>query len=406
MSNPVSIALVGVGGYGAMYLSALLDSPQRQEVALVATVDPDPERCARRHELQDRGVPHYDDLDTLYRHHTVDLLILASPIQLHAEQTILALSHGSHVLCEKPAAATVQDVDRMTETEARSGRSVAVGFQWSFTEPIRQLKADILRSDFGKPLLLKSLCLWPRDEAYYSRNDWAGRLRDDQGHWVLDSPVNNAMAHDLHNLLFLLGDAPTTSARPVEVMAEAYRANSIENADTVAARITTNDGTEILFFGSHAVPQDYGPIFTLEFSEAVVAYAADHAAIRAVFKDGATRTYAAPDATPHEQKLWHCLAAISDAQPIACGLAAARSHTLCVNGIQDSVGTSVELPRDMIEVVGLPGNRLVSSPELAALLKACFRANALPSELGTSWAHCGRTIDLSGYHSYPGEFPE
>ena len=406
MSNPASIALVGVGGYGAMYLSALLDGPQRREAALVATVDPDPVRCARWHELQTLGVPHHADPDALYRHHSVDLTIVASPIQLHAEQTILALGHGSHVLCEKPAAATVQDVDRMMDAEARSGRSVAVGFQWSFTSPIRQLKAGILRGDFGKPLRFKSLCLWPRDESYYSRNDWAGRLRDDQGRWVLDSPVNNAMAHDLHNMLFLLGDTPTTSAHPVEVVAEAYRANPIENADTVAARVMARDGTEILFLGSHAVPDDHGPVFTLEFADAVIVYDADHASILADFKNAATRTYAPPDATPHEQKLWSCLASIADRQPMACGLAAARAHTLCVNGVQDSTGMSVDLPGDMIRTIGPAGNRLASSSELAVLLRACFRAGALPSELGAPWARRGRRIDLSGYRSYPGVFPE
>ena len=294
MSSPASIALVGIGGYGATYLSALLDGPRRREASLVATVDPNLAGCTRRPELQALGVPHYDDLGTLYRHHAVDLTILASPIQLHAEQTILALRHGSHVLCEKPAAATVQDVDRMIDAEACSGRAVAVGFQWSFTEPIRQLKADIQRGDFGKPVRFKSLCLWPRDEAYYSRNDWAGRLRDDQGRWVLDSPVNNAMAHDLHNMLFLLGDAPTTSALPVEVIAEAYRANPIENVDTVAARVKTRAGTEVLFLSSHAVPDDYGPVFTLEFTDAVVVYDADHASVFVDFKDGTTRTYAPP----------------------------------------------------------------------------------------------------------------
>jgi len=406
MGSPAFIALAGIGSYGSMYLSALLDGPHGRSCSLVATVDPNPAGRARRPELQDLGVPHYGDLDALYRNHSVDLTVLASPIQLHAEQTILALRHGSHVLCEKPAAATVQDVDRMIDAEVRSGHSVAIGFQWSFTSPIRQLKKDILRGDFGKPLRFKSLCLWPRDESYYSRNDWAGRLRDDQGRWVLDSPVNNAMAHDLHNMLFLLGDAPTTSAHPVEVIAEAYRANPIENADTVAARVKTGDGAEVLFLGSHTVPDDHGPVFTLEFADAVIVYDTDHASILADFKNGTTRTYAAPDSTPHEHKLWSCLASIADTQPMACGLAAARSHTLCVNGIQESVGASADLPDDMIESIGPPGNRLASSPELAVLLKACFQANALPSELGASWAHRGRSIDLRRYHHYPGASPE
>jgi len=83
------------------------------------------------------------------------------------------------------------------------------------------LKRDLLDGRYGRPLRLATLCAWPRDRAYYRRNSWAGRLRDgDSGAWVLDSPANNAMAHFLHNALFLLGPAMTHSALPAAVTAE------------------------------------------------------------------------------------------------------------------------------------------------------------------------------------------
>lgn len=35
----------------------------------------------------------------------VDLVVVASPLQYHVDQSCEALQHGSHVLCEKPVAA-------------------------------------------------------------------------------------------------------------------------------------------------------------------------------------------------------------------------------------------------------------------------------------------------------------
>jgi len=41
-----------------------------------------------------------------------------------------------------------------------------IGYQWSYSEGIQSLKKDILSGLFGKPIRMKSLCLWPRDFAY------------------------------------------------------------------------------------------------------------------------------------------------------------------------------------------------------------------------------------------------
>jgi hypothetical protein len=53
---------------------------------------------------------------------------------------------------------------------------------------------------------------------------------------IFDSPANNATAHFLHNMFYLLGATRETSAAPAVVQAELYRANAIENFDTAAIR--------------------------------------------------------------------------------------------------------------------------------------------------------------------------
>ena len=140
MSDPVTIVMSGIGGYGHVYLEAMLFDP-RAEFRIAGAVDPKPEQCDHLGRLKEMGVPIYATLEEFYKSHRADLAVLSSPIHRHCPQTCLALEHGSHVLCEKPAAASVEEVDRMIEARNRSGRFVAIGFQWSFSGSMQALKA-------------------------------------------------------------------------------------------------------------------------------------------------------------------------------------------------------------------------------------------------------------------------
>ncbi|MBU0638478.1 MAG: Gfo/Idh/MocA family oxidoreductase [Planctomycetes bacterium] len=402
MGRPISIVLAGLGGYGEVYLAHLLDERDDERFRLVGAVDPQPQRCARLEELRGGGVPVYQSLDDFYRHAQADLAVIASPIHWHCRQTCHALAQGSHVLCEKPAAATVQEVDQMIATRARAKCSVAIGYQWSFSTPIQQLKRDIQAGLFGRPRRFKSLCLWPRGEDYYRRNDWAGRLRAADREWVLDSPVNNAMAHDLHNMLYLLGDERDTSAAPVNVTAELYRANAIENCDTAVLRVHTAAGVEVLFYGSHASAADFGPVFSFEFERAVVDLAGGAAEIVARRGNEVLKCYASPNSEPQMKKLCACCAALADSGEIPCGLEAARVQTLCVNGAHDSAGAAVAFPAALVRVARRAQTRLTSVAGLAETMQRCYELGVLPSEADVPWSRAGRTIDLRHYLHFPG----
>ncbi|MGD8454351.1 MAG: Gfo/Idh/MocA family oxidoreductase [Phycisphaerae bacterium] len=402
MSEAVSIVLVGLGGYGEVYLGGLLDEQGRPTQRLVGAVDPEPERCGRLEELRARRVPVYATLEEFYRQQRADLAVISSPIHQHGPQTCLALHHGSYVLCEKPAAATVQEVAEMAAAADRSGRWVAIGYQWSYSRAIQELKRDVIAGVFGRARRWRTLCLWPRDEAYYGRNDWAGRKSDGRGHWVLDSPVNNAMAHDLHNALYVLGSRVEASARPVRVTAELYRANDIENCDTAAVRVETAEGAEILFYGSHAVADVQDPIFCGEFERAYVTFEGGSSPIVAELEDGTRREYGSPDDTPQTQKLWDCVAAVAGGAAPCCQLAAAGAQTLSVNGAQDSAGEPAVFPAAMVRERVPGAARLVWVEGLAEALRKCYDEAALPAELGLSWARGGTAVDLNGYVCYPG----
>ena len=227
MNRNVSLALVGIGGYGNAYVNMILDGWSRRTYDLVAAIDPNPSACRRLDELKALGVPLHASLESFYESHRVDLVVLSTPIALHAPQTALACARGSHVLCEKPLCATIEDAVAMCDELDRLERQVAIGYQWSFSGAVQSLKADVLAGVFGRAKRLRTIVLWPRDEAYYGRNRWAGAQRDGHGNLVWDSPVNNACAHYLHNMLYVTVELIDRSAEQATVVAEMYRAHPI-----------------------------------------------------------------------------------------------------------------------------------------------------------------------------------
>jgi len=400
MPAPVSLVLVGVGGMGAVYVKELLEKKDEGLFRIAGAVDPQPNRCQQYVEMRAMGVPCFVSLQDFYRNRMAELAILSSPIQCHQPQTSFALAKCSHVLCEKPAAATIQDVREMIGAEQASSRFVAVGYQWSFSSAVQALKKDVGSGLFGRPKRLKCLYLWPRDETYYRRNDWAGRKRDAEGAWILDSPVQNAMAHDLHNMFYLLGKETDSSARPVEVEAELYRANAIENFDTAAARVRTDEGVEILFIVSHVSNEDRGPVVCCEFEKAVVRCDSRTSGLWADLADGRRKDYGVPDAEPMN-KLWQSIAGVRDGTRPLCGLEAAAAQTLCMNGMQDSVPEIRDFPAALVRAVEAEGKRRMIVEGLDETLAACYEAGRLPSEMGVAWSAKGTAVDLRDYAAFP-----
>jgi len=397
---PVSLVLVGIGGMGAAYVRELLDHRDAGTFRIAGAVDPDPERCPWLDEIHAIGVPIYATLEAFYRNRTAELAVISSPIQFHAAQTCLALERGSHVLCEKPVAGTIAEARRMMAAERGSDRRVAVGYQWSFSPAVQELKKDILAGRFGRAKRLKCLYLWPRDERYYRRNDWAGKKRDAAGGWILDSPAQNAMAHDLHNMFYVLGPASHSSARPAAVEAELYRANPIENYDTAALRAVTGDGVEILFYVTHVPRHEKGPVFAYEFERGVVKCEGRTSGIRAEFADGKRMEYGQPDAAPMK-KLWDAIRDVRTGERPACGLDAASSQTLCVNGMQDSMPGIRDFPEALRRAAEDGGTRRVWVDGLDEAFEECYAKNALPSETGIAWSARGRRVELGPQYSFP-----
>ena len=398
-NSTVNVALAGIAGYGDAYLEALLPKQETLGAKLVGTVDPQPQRCRRLGDLQERKIPVHGSMDELFASapSPIDLMLIVTPIHLHASQTCFALERGANVLCEKPVAGTLKDALRMAATQASVKQFAAIGYQWSFSEAVQSLKRDIMDGALGKPIRMKAIALHPRPMSYFRRNDWAGRLYSRDGAGIFDSPANNATAHFLHNMLYLLGRTRETAALPATVQAELYRANDIENYDTAAIRCITEGGTEVLFYTSHAIAERRGPRSRFEFENGHVDFdTAGSGEFVARFRDGRVKYYGHPNFDRHE-KIWQAIDSVRTGKPVACGIAAATAHAVCIAAAQESAGRVGEFPARLRRTIAFEGggDPMLAIDRLGEQLVECYDRQILPSEhADLDWAQTGQAIDL------------
>lgn len=373
MKTP-SILLVGVNGYASGYVKMTLDLLAEGRASVAGVVDPTAARCPDLAALTAGGAPVVDTIDAFFAAGcSPDLAVVATPIALHAEQTRAILARGIPVLCEKPAAGCLADAESMAEAEKASGRFLAIGYQWSFSEAVQALKRDILAGRLGAPQRMRALVLWPRSLAYYGRNNWAGKLRDAAGREVNDSPVNNAMAHYLFNMLYVLGDALGTAAEPSLAEARLLRANAIETFDTASMRLRAA-GADIFFHVSHTIGKCFGPVFEYAFEKGVVRFgqagAAEH--IVATFQNGAAIDYGDPFADQWN-KLTDCLGRAVDPSlpPPPCTIGTAIAHTRCIEALK-AIPVETVPPEGKHFVEQSDGDRLLVVDGLSDRLIAAY----------------------------------
>jgi predicted dehydrogenase len=345
----IDIVIVGAGGFGKFYVDECFDGESRELVNVVGVVEPYPEACPRKQEIIERKIPVYSNLEEFYRDNKARLAAIATPIGFHTEQIIYCMQHGSDVLCEKPLCADETDIEKIAETEKKTGKTLTVGYQWSTSKAILDAKKDIISGIYGKPKLLKTLTLWPRDEKYFRRSTgWAGKIYDKDGRPVYDSIANNACAHYLHNLFFMLGKSMNTSLMPDSVYAELARVNNIENFDTAVIKCGFPEGADAWFIASHATAETVDPVLLYEFEKGKILLVNNsigapeenhmdsyiNGEIIGILNDGRVIRYGIPDNGGNCRKLALCAKRIMGEKSYFCGTEGASVQTRVINYIQ------------------------------------------------------------------------
>ena len=188
----IRVGIIGQGRSGRnIHAAHLLCDTERYEIVAIAD-EIEGRRCRAAEELQCETFADYRDL---LKRRNIDLIINATYSCFHPSVSIDALEAGFNVLCEKPMASTVKDVDRMIAAGKKSGKLLAVFQQSRFSPAFRQILQVI-----GSGVLGRIVQISIAYNGFARRWDWQTM----QERW--GGNLMNTGPHPLDQALHLFGD--------------------------------------------------------------------------------------------------------------------------------------------------------------------------------------------------------
>ncbi len=400
--EPVVMGGVGLGGYAGSCSITLEQWSKHAEgnVRLHAVAEPDLETHAERvAQLRASGVKVFRRYEELLAE-PIEAVWVPLPIHLHRSFTEKALAAGKAVLCEKPVAGCIDDVDAMIAARDRAKLPVLIGYQHNYDPTALAVKRALLAGEIGKVRRASVWACWPRGDNYYARNNWAGKLRVGET-WVLDSPANNALAHQVNLMLFLLGDSDWVTATPQRIEAELYRANPIENHDTISLRITIASGATILVLLTHACQHTRHPAIAIEGDAGAVRFDTESIIIQG--KQGQRPLHRDTDMRFNMVRRF---AEVVRGQPndtiAACTLDMARNQCVALSAASQAAAV-VDVPESDIRVLRQNEATHRCIADIEETFAACAEDwQMLHESHRATWTQPGGSLDTRNYRHFTG----
>lgn len=196
----LNIAVIGCGNIGKRHL-AVIDAEER--ASLVAVCDIDEQKTQELAKLYG-NVPFYNNLDDMLSKESIDLIIVSTPHDTHANITIEALKNGCHVLVEKPMTLSVADGNKMIECAKNNGKKLFVVKQNRYNVPIKLVEEAFKQNRLGKVFMVNCNVFWNRHEDYYAKSNWRGKKNREGG------ALYTQASHFIDLLINWFGDIKST----------------------------------------------------------------------------------------------------------------------------------------------------------------------------------------------------
>ena len=174
----------------------------------------------------------------------IDAVYVATPVFLHAEQTIAAAESGKHVLCEKPMALNVGECDSMIAACERNGVKLGVAYYRHFYPVIERVRQIIDAGEIGRVSL-----------AQLDAFEHVDLQSSDPRHWFVEreksggGPMMDFGCHRLEVLVNLFGEvdgvASIVSGSVYEREVEDTAVATLHFASGVTATVTVTHATNV-----------------------------------------------------------------------------------------------------------------------------------------------------------------
>ncbi len=138
------ICLAGTGAMAAVHMKALQKIEGTEVVAVASRTEESGRKFAAEWNIPFMST----SLEACLDRPGVDAVILTTPSDQHADQTVLALSRGKHVQVEIPMALSLADSERIVEAAKAAGKVCMVTHTRRFASPHREIRRRIREGTF------------------------------------------------------------------------------------------------------------------------------------------------------------------------------------------------------------------------------------------------------------------
>lgn len=172
----------------------------------------------------------------------IDAVIVSSPDAMHMNDTLLAVSHGKAVLCEKPAAKNADQVRRMAEAARAAGVQFGVAQNFRFNRSVNVVRDWVREGRIGHPL--------------FATAQFCFRAQNSPRKWIYDPSlacggvIGDVGIHCIDALRYVLSDEVSTVATMARGDAES---GGVESSAVLSAEFTrgTFASIQVSFRGNY-----------------------------------------------------------------------------------------------------------------------------------------------------------
>ena len=233
----IKLGIIGVGNMGSGHVGNIL-AGKCPEITIAAVAD---RREARRQWAKDTlpaGTPVFEEGSDLIKSGLCDAVLIATPHYQHPELSIMAMEHGMHVMCEKPAGVYTKQVREMNEKAAQCDVVFGMMFNQRTNCVYRKMHELVHGGTLGAIKRVNWIITdWYRTQIYYDSGDWRATWDGEGGGVLL-----NQCPHQLDLLQWICG-----LPKKVQAFCQEGKWHDIEVEDDVTAYLEFENGATGVF---------------------------------------------------------------------------------------------------------------------------------------------------------------
>ena len=141
----INVALAGAGAFGIKHLDGIKNIPDVKVVSVIGR-----ELDKTREVAAKYGIPHVTtELSESLKIKELDAVILCTPTQMHASQSIGCLEAGKHVQVEIPLCDVLKDGERVVALQKQTGKVAMCGHTRRFNPSHQYVRQRIVKGEFN-----------------------------------------------------------------------------------------------------------------------------------------------------------------------------------------------------------------------------------------------------------------